>query len=110
MSICRSPFGDVHLWPYEYSVIETAKVIEYWAEDELTFHPMKTDIATFNAIIFYARSRGIALADAMVFALGTLVGPVGWFEPSDPTVAADMEAMAERIHRPLGARSRALID
>jgi hypothetical protein len=91
-------WGDVTLMPYEYSVIEPEKIIAMWQGVELTFHPWKIELARFNSIVFYARSRGIGIADAMVMALGTIKGEVGWFEPT-PELAEEAEAMEERVHR-----------
>jgi hypothetical protein len=39
------------------------------------------------------------LADAMVMALGTIKGPVGWFEPSTRELRRECEAMEARVHR-----------
>lgn len=96
---CRSPWGDVCLWPYEYSVMDPAKIVALWQSGDIVFHPTSTTEAAFNAIVFYARSRGIALADAMVMAVGTLVGPVGWFEPATAELAEDAEALERHVHR-----------
>ena len=97
---CATPWHDLTLWPYEYTVVPTDRLLAYWQEGALVFHPMNVEAGRFNQIVFYARSRGIDVADAMVMALGTLTGPVGWFEPHQD-IAADMEAMAERINTPL---------
>lgn len=97
--LCRSPWGDVCLWPYEYSVFPAVDLTELWAVGELIFHPLHIDDARFSQVVFYARSRGIGLADAAVMALGTLSGPVGWFEPR-PDLAEACEAMERRVHRP----------
>lgn len=94
----RSPWGEVHLYPYEYSTIEVATVLSMWTEDELVFHPSNMEPARLSEVTFYARSRGIGLADAMVMALGTLVGPVGWFEPASAELAEECEAMERRVH------------
>jgi hypothetical protein len=96
-ALCRSPWGDLHLWPYEYSTFDTADVVSLWASGELVFHPLNIDSARLSEIAFYARSRGIGLADAAVMALGTLAGPVGWFEPR-ADLAEDCEAMERRVH------------
>jgi len=98
--ICRSPWGDLCLMPYEYSVVPVADILSMWSAEELVFHPLRVDDARFNEIAFYARSRGIALGDAAAMALGTLAGSgVGWFEPR-PDLAEECEAMEARVHHP----------
>jgi hypothetical protein len=97
---CHAPWHELTLWPYEYSVVPPVRLLDYWQEGALIFHPMGVEDGRFNDVVFYARSRGIDVADAMVMALGTLQGPVGWFEPH-PSIAADIEALAERINTPL---------
>lgn len=96
--VCRSPWGDVKLWPYEYSTIDTPALMDLWQSKEIIFHPLNVQLARFNDIVFYARSRGIGLSDAMVMALGTLKGPVGWFEPTKK-LAREAEAMERSAHR-----------
>jgi hypothetical protein len=93
-----TPWGTLTLWPYEYAVKDPKVIIELWRDGAMVFHPTNTSLAHFNAVVFYVRSRGIELADAMVMALGTITGNVGWFEPATPELAAWMEDMAERIH------------
>lgn len=80
-ALARTPWGAVGLWPYEYSTIATDRILAYWEAKELVFHPTAENLR-FTDALFYIRSRGIALEDAMVMALGTMKGPVGWFEPS----------------------------
>jgi len=92
------PWGEVQLWPYEYSVIEIPSLLAMWTDGELTFHPLNVEPARLSEVTFYARSRGIALADAMVMALGTIAGPVGWFEPASAELAAKCEAMERGVH------------
>jgi hypothetical protein len=96
-ALLRSPWGDLHLWPYEYSTIEALPLVEMWSAGELIFHPLRIDDARLQEIAFYARSRGIGLADAAVMALGTLSGNVGWFEPR-PDLAEQCEEMERRVH------------
>ena len=96
--LLQSPWGDLGLWPYEYSVMPTDTIIALWGDGEVIFHPTNLSNAAFNDIVFYARSRGIGLANAAVMALGTLKGNVGWFEPR-PDLAPTLEAMEERVHR-----------
>lgn len=98
MALCNSSWGTVRLWPYEYSVVPVPSILEMWQDGEIIFHPVNVQLARFNDIVFYARSRGILLADAMVLALGTLKGPVGWFEPR-PDLAKEAEDMEEGVHR-----------
>jgi len=95
---CLSPWGDLGLWPYEYSVMAPARLTALWTEGALVFHPLDLGQAQFDAVVFYCRSRGIGLADAAVMALGTLSGRVGWFEPA-PDIAPDLEAMATRVNQ-----------
>jgi hypothetical protein len=99
----NSPWGSVTLWPYEYSVIPVDRILTYWQEGALTFHPQQESVAQFNAIVFYARQRCIGLADAMVMALGSLAGPVGWFEPATPELAVWMEGMGEELHESINS-------
>lgn len=97
----RSPWGEVSVWPYEYSKIDTAEIIAMWQADEIKFHPLNMELGRFNDIVFYARSRGIATADAMVMALGSIAGPVGWFEPREDLARAaeEMAAVSARFGR-----------
>lgn len=95
----HSPWGSVCLWPYEYSTIPVSDVVELWASGEIVFNPLRIDGARLSEIAFYARSRGIGLADAAVMALGTLEGNVGWFEPREDLAEA-CEAMERRVHHP----------
>lgn len=96
-ALLRSPWGDLHVWPYEYSVIEPVVLTSMWSDGELIFHPLHIDSARFQEIAFYARSRGVGLADAAVMALGTLTGNVGWFEPRED-LAVECEEMEQRVH------------
>ena len=96
--VCRSPWADMKLWPYEYSTIDAPSLLDLWQSKEMIFHPMNVQLARFNDIVFYARSRGIGLPDAMVMALGTFKGPVGWFEPTRK-LAREAEAMERSVHR-----------
>lgn len=96
---CRSPWGDLCLWPYEYAVLGATTVIELWSAEEIVFHPTNIDQARFSDIAFYARSRGIGLGEAAVMALGTLAGPVGWFEPR-ADLAGACESTARSVHDP----------
>lgn len=96
-ALLRSPWGELHLMPYEYSTIEPVAIVRMWSDGELIFHPLRIDGARFQEIAFYARSRGIGLADAAVMALGTLSGSVGWFEPC-PDLAEQCEEMEREIH------------
>jgi len=95
--LCNSPWGTLHLWPYEYSVIPVPTILPLWQDGELVFHPTNVQLTRFNDIVHYSRSRGISLADAMVMALGTLKGPVGWFEPRTD-LAVECEAMEQAVH------------
>lgn len=95
--LCRSPWGEVCLWPYEYSTIDTAAIVSMWTAGEIVFHPTDIDNARFTEIAFYARTRGIGLGEAAVMALGSLSGPVGWFEPR-ADLAEECEAMERAVH------------
>ena len=79
-----TPWGQCCLWPYEYSVMDPALIMSLKGEGELEFIPF-TKNAVLNDQVFYLRSRGIPLNDAMVMALGTLKSAVGWFRPSRKT-------------------------
>lgn len=103
-ALCRTKCGDVCLWPYEYSVFTAEDVVSLWQEKQLKFNPTNIQPARFNDIVFYARSRGIGLADAMVMALGTIKAPVGWFEPSTKKLARACEEMEQRAHAPWVSR------
>lgn len=94
-----SPWGELCLWPYEYTVMDPTKIVRLWADGLLTFHPTHVEQARMTAIMFYARSRGIGMADAAVMALGTISAPIGWFEPSLPKDAAAIDAMCGRINQ-----------
>lgn len=95
--LCPSPWGEVHLWPYEYRTLDVAVIVEMWTTGEIVFHPTRIDDARFTEIAFYARSRGVGLGEAAVMALGQLSGPVGWFEPTEE-LAAVCEAMERRVN------------
>lgn len=95
--VCRSPWGEVHLWPYEYRVVDVPAILTMWTAEEIVFHPTNIDQARFTEIAFYARSRGVGLGQAAVMALGALSGPVGWFEPRED-LAAECEAMERYVH------------
>jgi hypothetical protein len=97
---CHTPWHELTLMPYEYTVLPPERLLSHWQEGALLFHPFDLEAWRFNDIMFYARSRGIGPSDAMVMALGTLQAPVGWFEPP-PELAPELEAMAERINTPL---------
>lgn len=98
--ICHSPWGDVCLWPYEYSALPVETIISLWSLGEIEFHPINIESGRLNEVVFYCRSRGIGLADAAVMALGTFSGSVGWFEPR-ADLAEECEAMATHVHRQL---------
>lgn len=97
---CRSPWGELCLWPYEYSIIDREKILALWQSGEMIFHPTNIDLARLNDVTFYARSRGIPLGVAAVMALGTLDGPVGWFEPR-PDLAGAAEELSATLSRRL---------
>jgi hypothetical protein len=94
----NSPWGTVKLYPYEYAKIEVETLLTLWQQGELVFHPTNMEPGRLNDQVFYARSRGIGLADAMVMALGTVKGNIGWFEPA-LDLAAACEEMEDRVHR-----------
>lgn len=95
---CVTPWHELTLWPYEYTVVPPARLINYWQQGALLFHATNVEPGRLNEVVFYARSRGIDVADAIVMALGTLEGPVGWFEPHE-SLADDLEAMAVHINQ-----------
>lgn len=99
----QSEWGELKLWPYEYTTIPVERILNYWQGGLMTFHPAAVEQARFNAVVFYARSRGITLPDAMVMALGSLSGPIGWFEPATTEIAAYMEGIAATVGQPLTA-------
>jgi hypothetical protein len=103
-AMCRSPWGEVHLWPYEYRTVDVPAILEMWTASEIVFHPTAIDDARFTEVAFYARTRGISPGDAAVMALGSLSGLVGWFEPH-PGLAEACEAMERRVHAPWPTRA-----
>ncbi len=94
----KTEWGTVDLWPYEYSMVNPLDIIAMWSDKEMTFHPTNMEPGRLNDIVFYCRARGITLPDALVMALGSLKGPVGWFEPR-ADLAEQAEAMAAHVHR-----------
>lgn len=96
----NSPWGEVVLWPYEYAVKDAVHVTELWGEGALEFTATSIEQARLNDVVFYCRQRCIGLADAMVMALGTLKGSVGYFLPPE-SVREDLRQLAEAINRPL---------
>jgi hypothetical protein len=79
--VTTTPWGEVHLWPYEYSVMDPVAITKMYQAGELIFHPM-TKRPTFTDELFYVMSRGVPVEEAMPMVLGGMVGPIGWFEPS----------------------------
>lgn len=94
----QQPVRELTLWPYEYAKMSTGSILACWEDSEIVFHPKDSTPWLLNQQVFYARSRGIALEDALVMALGTIEGDIGWFEPV-PELAQACEAMEERAHR-----------
>ncbi len=83
-----TPWGEACLWPYEYSVYSIGSVFDMYTAGEILFNVFnETPVTKLNSTLFYIRSRGIPLSEAMVMALGTFEEPVGWFEPT-PEIAA----------------------
>ena len=83
-----TPWGEVGVYPHEYTVVGADLVLQMWQAGELVFHPTDVEPVRLNEIVFYCQSRCISLADAMVMALGTFNAPVGWFEPSEELAEA----------------------
>lgn len=83
---CLSPFGELCLWPYEYVTMDPKFLISAWQEGAIKFHPTGIAESQFNDQVFYCMSRGISRADAVVMSLGTMTGPIGWFEPDQEIV------------------------
>lgn len=77
----QTEWGDVWVWPYEYAKIETDAILAMWQSGELEFHPTDVSLAELNEQVFYARSRGMGLAQAAAMALGSVEANIGWFEP-----------------------------
>lgn len=84
--LCRSPFGELCLWPYEYIVLDATYLTAAWQDGALAFNPTGLSEAQFTDQMFYCMSRGIGRADAAVMCLGSLSGPIGWFEPAEEVV------------------------
>lgn len=95
--VAKTRWGTVWLWPYEYAVLEPDKLIALWQAGELIFHPTDMEPGRLNDVLHYIRSRGIGVADAMVMALGSIKGNVGWFEPPR-SLAKACEQMSERFN------------
>lgn len=95
--ITKTPWGTVWMWPYEYSVMTPELMISLWQAEEIIFNPTNMEIGRFNDVVHYVRSRGVGVADAMVMALGTLKGNVGWFSPAEHLVQA-CEEMVDRFN------------
>lgn len=106
-AVLRATEGDLTVFPYEYSRIEATALTELWAAGELVFHALNIEPGRLNTITFYARSRGIAFADAVVMALGTVSGPVGWFEPRADLAPLMEEMAAMDIGGPLTEKNHA---
>jgi hypothetical protein len=78
---CASPFGEVCLWPYEYVILDAQFLMHACQEGALHFHPAAISAEQFTEQMFYCMKCGIGREEAMMMSLGTLTGPVGWFEP-----------------------------
>ena len=110
--VCRSPWGDVVLWPWEYCVLKTETITELWSAGHLVFNAMQAAAeASVSDRMFYCMSRGIPRADAMVMALGDVTKPVGWFEADENTIET-MRSFANvgvfsRVNHERRARARA---
>jgi hypothetical protein len=85
-----TPWSDLWLWPYEYSVMEPTRVIELYQEGDLIFHPKKEGLNFTDALV-YVMSRGIPMEQAIPMVLGSFEGDVGWFEPK-PSMKKQIEA------------------
>lgn len=91
--IAETPWGDVHVWPYEYVVFPPSTIYELFSDAELIFHPAKIDPKTMSEQVFYVQSRGIPLSVALPMCLGTMEGRnIGWFEPT-PDLQQEVIAM-----------------
>ncbi len=84
----QTEWGDVWIWPYEYAKIETDALLAMWQSGELEFHPVDISLAELNEQVFYARSRGMGLAQAAAMALGSIEANIGWFAPREDLVPA----------------------
>lgn len=100
-----TPVGDVSVWPYEYHVVPTTRLLDLLQHGALAFRPFDVSPAQLNDTVFYCRSRGIGLGDALAIALGTLAAPVGWLEPA-ADLATDIEALATRLSQSLADHIR----
>lgn len=94
-AVVQSEWGEVKLFPYEYARMETDFILQCWQAEEIRFHPLHIEAARLNEVTFYAMSRGVPLASAVVMALGTLNTNIGWFEPAE-AIAAEAEVMASQ--------------
>lgn len=81
----HTPNGEARLWPYEYCCLEISTILDAWSEEHFIFHPFAIidDPIIMTERVFYAQSRGIRKADAVVMALSDIKQAVGWFSLSE---------------------------
>jgi len=99
--LARTPFGEPKLMPWEYRTITVPLLMECTQQHGFVFNPMKASAHQMNDTLFYCMSRGIPRVEAMVMALGTMSGPVGWFDPHPDLLPVLASFMA--VGRPLSA-------
>lgn len=91
--IIQSPWAEFKLFPWEYSVMDTASLFGMWQNKEMAFRP-HIGITIFSDALFYVQSRGIGLEEALPMVLGTITGNVGWFRPR-----ADLQKIINQTFR-----------
>jgi hypothetical protein len=92
--LATTPWGQCGLLPYEYFVPKVEFVIECYQKGELLFHAM-TETPRLTDALFYCRSRGIGVLEAMPMVLGSFQAPVGWFEMTPELVKEARETFGD---------------
>lgn len=97
--LAKTPFGEPRLFPYEYKRVSIEFLMEMTQAGGYSFTPMALGETFVNDVVFYAMARGIPRPQAMEMALGSLSGPVGWFD-SHPDLLGYIDAIS-RMGRPI---------
>lgn len=100
-ALLQTQWGDVWVWPYEYAMVPTDDILAMWQSGELIFYPTDVSNAELNDQVFYARSRGIPLAQAAAMALGSVEANIGWFEPRVDLVT-ELEELSAYTRKNIG--------
>lgn len=100
-ALLQTEWGDVWVWPHEYAKIETDAILAMWQSGEMEFHPTNVSVTELNEQVFYARSRGMGLAQSAAMALGSVEANIGWFEPREDLVP-ELESWSEYATNEMG--------